>query len=454
MSQNQRHVLTVKQLNQYIKMKLDTENMLQDVWIRGEISNFTHHSSGHMYFTLKDADSRLKCMMFLTNNQKLSFLPREGTLVIARGHISVFERDGIYQLYVNSMQLDGIGSLFLAYEQLKQKLEKEGLFAKTHKKLIPRFPKAIGIITSPTGAAIRDILTTLKRRYPFVPILLCPVQVQGDQAALSIVRAIAWMNMQSDIDVLIVGRGGGSIEELWAFNEEKVARSIFASRIPVISAIGHETDFTIADFVADLRAATPTAAAELAVPHQLELSQQLLSNTNRLQASITRNLVRNQTRIEQLRRSPYFLHPHRWMLIQPAERLDRMKAKLHLEVGRKLSLHIEQFRKLEHRLHAHSPMEQITVLQERTRTVHHQLTTTMLHLLQRKKQSWQASVRHLDALSPLKVMQRGYSLVYDKRQQNLIRSIQQVHIGDEIHIQFNDGHIHTRVSAKEENKGE
>ncbi|EES72230.1 exodeoxyribonuclease VII, large subunit, partial [Paenibacillus sp. oral taxon 786 str. D14] len=268
---DQQRILTVKELNRYIRMKLESDQVLTDVWIRGEISNFTHHSSGHMYFTLKDADSRIKSIMFASYNQRLPFRPKEGTRVIARGNVSVYERDGQYQFYVTHMQPDGVGSLYLAFEQLKQKLEAEGLFAPGRKRPLPRFPKTIGVVTSPTGAAVRDILTTLGRRYPQAAVILYPVLVQGKGAAPSIVKAIRTLNAMGEADVLIVGRGGGSLEELWAFNEEQVARAIYESAIPVISAVGHETDFTIADFVADLRAATPTAAAELAVPHTAEL---------------------------------------------------------------------------------------------------------------------------------------------------------------------------------------
>lgn len=263
----ERQVYSIKELNRYIRMKLDSDNLLSDVWIRGEISNFTHHGSGHMYFTLKDESSRIKAIMFASHNQRLPFIPKEGARVIARGNVTVYERDGQYQFYATHMQPDGIGSLYLAYEQLKSKLEKEGLFAEVRKRSLPRFPKCIGVITSPTGAAVRDIVITLQRRFPQVAIVIYPVLVQGKGAAPSIVKAIGALNAMGEADVLIVGRGGGSLEELWAFNEEEVARAISASRIPVISAVGHETDFTIADFAADLRAATPTAAAELAVPH-------------------------------------------------------------------------------------------------------------------------------------------------------------------------------------------
>lgn len=284
----ERQVYSIKELNRYIRMKLDSDNLLSDVWIRGEISNFTHHGSGHMYFTLKDESSRIKAIMFASHNQRLPFIPKEGARVIARGNVTVYERDGQYQFYATHMQPDGIGSLYLAYEQLKSKLEKEGLFAEARKRSLPRFPKCIGVITSPTGAAVRDIVITLQRRFPQVAIVIYPVLVQGKGAAPSIVKAIGALNAMGEADVLIVGRGGGSLEELWAFNEEEVARAISASRIPVISAVGHETDFTIADFAADLRAATPTAAAELAVPHAGELAAQLLQLQQRLrQAAAT-----------------------------------------------------------------------------------------------------------------------------------------------------------------------
>ncbi|BCG60085.1 hypothetical protein PUR_35100 [Paenibacillus sp. URB8-2] len=271
----ERKVYSIKDLNRYIRMKLDSDHVLSDVWIRGEISNFTHHGSGHMYFTLKDESSRIKAIMFASHNQRLPFVPKEGSRVIARGNVTVYERDGQYQFYATHMQPDGIGSLYLAYEQLKKKLEQEGLFAAELKRPLPRYPRCIGVVTSPTGAAVRDILITLRRRFPQVAIVVYPVLVQGKGAAPSIVKAIHELNAMGEADVLIVGRGGGSLEELWAFNEEAVARAIAASDIPVISAVGHETDFTIADFAADLRAATPTAAAELAVPHAAELAAQL-----------------------------------------------------------------------------------------------------------------------------------------------------------------------------------
>lgn len=317
-------IFSIKDLNRYIRMKMDSDSLLSDVWIRGEISNFTHHSSGHMYFTLKDEGSRIKAIMFASHNQRLPFRPKEGSRVIARGNVTVYERDGQYQFYATQMQPDGIGSLYLAYEQLKEKLEKEGLFAADRKRPIPEFPETIGVITSPTGAAVRDIMTTLERRYPRARIILAPVLVQGKGAAPSIVKAIRTMNELDEADVLIVGRGGGSLEELWAFNEEMVARAIRASHIPVISAVGHETDFTIADFAADLRAATPTAAAELAVPHAGELKARLQQRERLLLQLLQQRVKRSRQQLASLQRSPVLLHPRRYML-QHAERLDMLR---------------------------------------------------------------------------------------------------------------------------------
>ncbi len=452
MSVNQRLVLSVKQITRYIKLKLESEQTLQDVWVRGEISNFKHHSSGHMYFTLKDAESSLKCVIFATYAQKLGFRVRDGLAVLARGNISIYERDGQYQLYATSMQMDGIGGLYKAFEQLKQKLEQEGLFAQVHKKPIPRFPRAIGVITSPTGAAVRDMITTLQRRYPMVPILLCPVHVQGDLAVPSITRAIELMNMQSEIDVLLVGRGGGSLEELWAFNEEKVARSIFASRIPVISAVGHETDFTIVDFVSDLRAPTPTAAAELATPHYIELNQQILSITQRLHILMKQKIALNHSQLQPLIRSPYLVYPHKWILMQPIQRLDRSKEKLNQHMKQYTTNAGDRLKLLEKKLAQYHPHVNIISIKQKLQHVYHQLNRSMLHVLHLKTQSWLSSNRHLDALSPLKVMQRGYSLVYDESLQQVIQSVHQVNTGDTIWTHFVDGKLQSRVLAKEEHE--
>lgn len=440
--------ISVKELTKYIKARLENDHRLGDIWVKGEISNFTRHSSGHMYFTLKDADSRVKAIMFASYNQRLPFLPKDGAKVLARGSISVYERDGQYQMYITQMQPDGIGSLYLAYEQLKRRLAEEGLFDPSIKKPIPRFPRTIGVATSPTGAAVRDIITTLSRRYPAAGVQLYPVLVQGTQAAASIVRAIEAFNAAKEVDVLIVGRGGGSLEELWAFNEEPVARAIFASEIPVISAVGHETDFTIADFAADLRAATPTAAAELAVPHHLELKQQLAYETQRLYRGLMRQLQESRERLERAKRSPYLANPRK-QLLEPVERLDRLTEQLRFRMGQRLGRYRERQLGFARSLARHDPREQAVFARRRTEAAQRQLATAMLALMRQKRSGFGGLARQLDALSPLKVMQRGYSLVYNERETELIKSIQQIQPGDLVKVRLGDGRLDCHVWAME-----
>ncbi|MCH1639443.1 exodeoxyribonuclease VII large subunit [Paenibacillus timonensis] len=441
---DQQRILTVKDLNRYIRMKLESDQVLTDVWIRGEISNFTHHSSGHMYFTLKDADSRIKCIMFASHNQRLPFRPKEGTRVIARGNVSVYERDGQYQFYATHMQPDGVGSLYLAFEQLKQKLDAEGLFAPGRKRPLPRFPKTIGVVTSPTGAAVRDILTTLGRRYPQAAVILYPVLVQGKGAAPSIVKAIRTLNDMGEADVLIVGRGGGSLEELWAFNEEQVARAIYESAIPVISAVGHETDFTIADFVADLRAATPTAAAELAVPHTAELRALLRQREQVLQQGLQHRLQQARERLRRLKRSPALTQPRR-SLLQHAERLDRLSSRLTGRMDTRLQLAGAAQDRLHQRLLRFHPREALQFAGRRRREADRLLRQAMHGILREKSGQLASGIRHLDALSPLKVMARGYSLVYDEQGERLIKSLSDVDPGDRITVKVTDGELDCQV---------
>lgn len=437
-------IYSIKDINRYIRMKLESDGLLGDVWLRGEISNFTHHSSGHMYFTLKDSDSRLKCIMFASHNQKLPFMPKEGTKVLARGNISVYERDGNYQFYVTQMQPDGIGSLYLAFEQLKRKLEAEGLFEPSRKRMIPRFPRAIGVITSPTGAAVRDIIITLQRRHPSVPVLLFPVLVQGKGAAASIVRAIETMNRLAEVDVLIIGRGGGSLEELWAFNEEAVARTIAASAIPVISAVGHETDFTIADFVADLRAATPTAAAELAVMNVLELQSQLLHLRARLSQSLRTEIQSRKERLARVRRSQLFINPRKYLL-QQAERLDRLKERLEQRTFRQTERSREKLMRLNAALAGAHPGDKAAFAAKRLVGAAQRLEAVMTSGMRARRMQLTASIRQLDALSPLKVMSRGYSLVYDDKEQRLIKSVGDVQPGDLVKVKLADGQLDCHV---------
>ncbi len=299
--EEQKVVGTVSRVNNYIKRLIDSKSVLNDIWVKGEISNFKRHSSGHIYLTLKDESSVLKAVMFRAAASTLTFEPSDGTMVIAHGRISVYEAGGTYQLYIEDMTLDGVGDLYREFERLKAYLAEEGLFDEAYKKPIPRFPSRIGVVTAPTGAAVRDIINVITRRYPLAEIIIYPTLVQGVGAKESIVNAIEYFNATNSVDTLIVGRGGGSIEDLWAFNEECVARAIFASKIPVISAVGHETDFTIADFVADFRAPTPSAAAEVSVPSKQELSRLISIYNKRITTAITSNIDRYRRSLSRMR---------------------------------------------------------------------------------------------------------------------------------------------------------
>lgn len=445
-------IYSIKDLNRYIRMKLESDSVLTDVWIRGEISNFTHHSSGHMYFTLKDEGSRIKSIMFATHNRRLPFIPKEGARVIARGNVSVYERDGQYQFYATHMQPDGIGSLYMAYEQLKQKLDEEGLFAAGRKRPLPRYPKSIGVITSPTGAAVRDIITTITRRYPQAEVYLYPVLVQGKTAAPSIVRALDLVNEMAEVDVIIVGRGGGSLEELWAFNEEMVARAIARSQIPVISAVGHETDFTIADFTADVRAATPTAAAELAVPHQMELKEQLAGYQRRLNQSLITRAKHNRDKLERLSKSPVLMNPRR-SLIQHTERLDQLHMRLTRAMDSRKRFAREKQERMRISLVRFNPSAQVSSAKKEILSYRKQLETAMTSLVKVSRQQLHGNMRHLDALSPLKVMSRGYSLVYDEQDKKLVKSTKEVAPGDLVNIKLVDGQLACQVwEIKEANE--
>lgn len=401
-------VYSIKELTRTIKALIERESTLQDIWVRAEISNFTHHSRGHMYFTLKDESSRIRAVMFSGHNQFLKFKPREGQKVLARGDVNVYERDGQYQFYVKEMQPDGIGALYQAYEQLKEKLAAKGWFDPDRKKQLPKYPQTIGVITSPTGAAIRDIITTIKRRYPIVKINIFPVIVQGEQAAPSIVRAIN-MAQEHELDLLIVGRGGGSIEELWAFNEESVASAIVHSRIPVISAVGHETDFTIADFVADLRAATPTAAAEQAVPVLAELQDRVQQRKAKLGQVLLQLLRQKRRELSHLQESYAFRYPKQ-LLAQKEQELDQQLQRLQKNMQR--------------------------------------------YLEQQKKQLYFQTAQ-LDALSPLKIMSKGYSLVYNQNRTELYRSVTQIEPGQTVQVIMKDGELDCHVwGIKEGNMNE
>jgi exodeoxyribonuclease VII large subunit len=435
--------LTVHALTKYIKRKFDVDPHLQDIFVKGEISNFKQHSSGHMYFTLKDEKARILAVMFASHSRTMKFLPENGMKVILRGEISVYEPSGQYQIYAKEMRPDGIGDLYLAYEQLKQRLELEGLFAMEYKKAIPLFPKTVGVITSPTGAAIRDIITTIKRRFPIAKVLVFPALVQGEQAAPSIVHAIEKANNMNDIDVLIVGRGGGSIEELWAFNEEIVAKAIFSSEIPIISAVGHETDFTIADFVADLRAPTPTGAAELAVPHIDELMERVLQRQTRLLRAMKERLRFESQHLDRLKKSYAFRYPER-LYEQKLEQTDKLTERLIRGTWRLSTVKGNEQENLMKRLYRNHPSHLLQKSEDQFERSQKQINRAMLQILEKKQSEHDKINSTLHALSPLKIMERGYSLVYTKANK-LLKSTRQVKENDSIQINLTDGTLMCKV---------
>ena len=397
-------VLSVTQINEYIRGKLDGDALLNGVAIRGEISNYKVYPSGHHYFTLKDEASALKCVMFKGNAMRLRFRPDNGVKVIAMGKISVYPRDGAYQLYCTAMAMDGIGDLYAAFEQLKAKLAAEGLFDPAHKKPIPRYPATIGIVTSSAGAAIHDMLRILRKRYPLTDVRLLPVRVQGAEAPGEIAAAIRYANYHQLADLLIVGRGGGSIEDLWAFNDERVAYAIYESRIPVISAVGHEPDVTISDFVADLRAATPSNAAELAVPDQDALRQNLDAMSSAMAATLQRQLKNARQHLNVLSQSP--------ALRSPTGYLDRKRTDLEL--------------------------------------LSNKLLAGQSRIVEGKNRQFVALTSKLDAMSPLKVLTRGYSMTQTDGGE-VVKSVSRIQKGDIIRITFSDGSVHAAVTDKEEN---
>ncbi|WP_313798341.1 exodeoxyribonuclease VII large subunit [Cytobacillus sp.] len=445
---NDKRYLTVNALTKYIKRKFDADPHLQDVMVKGEISNFKQHSSGHMYFTLKDEKARVLAVMFSRYNQIMKFSPENGMKVLIRGDLTVYEPSGQYQIYIKDMQPDGIGDLYLAFEQLKGKLEKEGLFSAEYKKPIPKFPKTIGVVTSPTGAAIRDIITTIKRRYPVANILIFPALVQGGQAAPSIVKAIQMANSREEADVLIIGRGGGSIEELWAFNEESVAKSIFHSRIPIISAVGHETDFTIADFVADLRAPTPTGAAEMAVPHIDELAERIFNRQSRMIRALKEQLNIQNDRLARIQKSYAFRYPHK-LYEQKLEQVDKWTEQLQRGSKKLFDLKAEEWGSLQKRLKRSHPNERIEEAKQQQEKGQKILNRAMATIFAAKEKDFSHMLTTLEALSPLKIMDRGYSLVYSD-QGKLIKTVNQIKQNEQIKVKVSDGTIHCVITDIEE----
>ncbi|SHF59592.1 exodeoxyribonuclease VII large subunit [Ornithinibacillus halophilus] len=435
--------LTVTALTKYIKRKIDLDPHLKTVWLRGEISNFKHHSRGHMYLTIKDDQTRIQAVMFAGNNRFLKFLPENGMSVLIKGEISVYEAQGQYQLYIQEMEPDGIGSLYLAFEQLKEKLKAKGYFEDDHKKELPRFPTSIGVITSPTGAAVRDIITTIKRRYKLAKITVIPVLVQGEYAADSIKRGIEKANIVGDFDVLIVGRGGGSIEELWSFNEEVVAEAIFHSEIPIISAVGHETDTTISDFVADLRAPTPTGAAELAVPSQQELLDKLAHLKHNLNRNVN-NLVNEQRRLyDRLAQSYAFRYPEQ-LLRQKEQELDRQNDRLEWLINHHMNTKKEKLTTTIARLFALHPNKQLLQSEEKLNRLIKLQQQLLNQLIEKKASETKQLMDKLTLLNPLEVMKRGFAIPYTPKGE-IITTRSQIKKHDKISITIKDGQFDCEV---------
>ncbi|MET3507592.1 exodeoxyribonuclease VII large subunit [Halalkalibacter oceani] len=440
-------IYTISEATRYIKALIEEDILLQDIWLRGELSNVKWHSRGHLYFTIKDDQSRMQAVMFAGHNRYLAFRPENGMKVLLRGEINVYEPYGQYQFYAKEMQPDGIGSLYLAYEELKEKLQAEGLFDAERKRAIPVHPKRIAIITSPTGAAIQDIYTTLKRRYQLAQLTLFPVLVQGEQAPGSIVAALEQATTADCFDVIIVGRGGGSIEELWAFNDERVARAIAQATVPVISAVGHETDYTISDFVADLRAPTPTAAAELAVPDQQELTRTIRSLERQLIRGMKERLDREANKLNRLQRSYAFRYPGQ-LVRQKEQELDGLIERLKRAMKYRVTEPVNRLNATRGRLKRLHPEQQLNQAKERTQRLEQALIKSMQARLTNSQQAFQQKIGELQLLSPLRLMDRGYSLVYDE-QNRLLKSVAQVELDQPVQIQFQDGEVTCRVEDKQ-----
>ena len=397
-------VISVTELNDRIKLLIDNSPELHLLRVRGEISNFKSHGSGHLYFSVKDENAVIRCVMFRSSAYKLRFLPENGMKVLLSGSVSVYVKDGSYQLYVTDMEPDGIGALYVAFEQLKQRLDTEGLFNPAHKKPLPITPKTVGVVTSPTGAAVRDIINVTGRRFPMAKILLFPALVQGDGAAESIISGIRFFNEHRSADVIIVGRGGGSIEDLWAFNDERLAREIYASEIPVISAVGHETDFTIADFVADVRAATPSAAAELAVPDATSLMSGFIAEYLAMRASVEKKIRIFKEAVQSI-----------------FNRGIRSQSERYYNERKMRTLMLEQA-----------------------------INSSRERLLSVKKAQLSEYSARLSALNPMSVLARGYSVTVDKNGESIV-DVDKVGIGDNVGVILQNGELFAKITDKKRN---
>ena len=428
---------SITALNRAIKNMFDSKPELNRVYIKGEISNFKHHTRGHFYFTLKDENSRIAAVMFSSAASKMNFEPEDGMKVLVCGRVTVYEATGGYQIYVDQMDLDGIGNLYLEYEKLKKKLEQEGLFSLDHKRPIPKYPKKVGIITAPTGAAIRDILSTIKRRYPICETILFPALVQGTGAKESIVEQLT-RAQEFDLDVIICGRGGGSIEDLWAFNEEIVARAIYESRIPVISAVGHEIDFTIADFVADLRAPTPTGAAEMAVPSLVDLKTLIEQYKIRLNENVKGIINYNTKRLQNIRESYVLKNPLALYEVKE-QKLDTYIDRINTIINTMLNDYKVRLDNIKSSYVLKNPLATYEVKKEKLINLEKILNKIVISKIDVSKHKYEVMINKLDLLNPLNILSKGYSLV--TLEDNVVKSSKDLKIEDTINIRMHEGKV-------------
>lgn len=435
--------VTVSALTKYIKYKFDKDPHLGRVYLTGEISNFRLRPT-HQYFSLKDENAIISATMFQSAFKKIQFRPEEGMKVLVIGKVSVFEKSGQYQINIEHMEPDGVGALYLAYEQLKKKLEAEGLFS-LPKKPIPQFPKKIAILTSESGAVIQDIQTTVARRFPIVQLVLYPTVVQGVHAVNSILKNLDLVE-QEDYDVIIIGRGGGSIEDLWAFNEEPVVRRVAELSIPVISSVGHETDTTLIDFVSDMRAATPTAAAEIATPVLMEIHQQLRNLQTRLEQALSRQLQIKRERMQALANASIFQNPERIYQVYQ-QRVDQLEMRLQQIMQQSVQHKRQQLVKNQHRLELGSPSRRVQTEKQALQYLAKRLEQAQGQLMKDKKQQFQRAIQQLDLLSPLKIMNRGYGIL--QQDETIIKSVNQLEVNQELTIQLVDGTVRSKVTSVE-----
>lgn len=438
--------LTVTALTKYLKRKFDADPYLEKVYLTGEVSNFRARVNSHQYFSLKDDKAKISAVMFKGAYQKLKFTPEEGMKVLVVGRLSLYEASGNYQIYIDHMEPDGVGALYQAYEQLKASLEKEGLFKLTHKQSLVKYPKRIAVITSSSGAVIKDIMTTIQRRYPIAQLVLFPTKVQGDDAAGEIAQRIKEVDAIGNFDTMIVGRGGGSIEDLWSFNTEEVVRAVFEARTPVISSVGHETDTTLTDLVADVRAATPTAAAELAVPVLQEELLKIREKQSRLYHALDNQLKHKRARFEKVSESVIFKQPNRLYEAFYLQ-LDNLDRRLKQTMSTQLHEKQVKWQKQSERLMVKNPSELIKRRHQEREFLEQNLHRAMYQLISDKKQSLYQTTESLDLLSPLKTMGRGYS--YVTKNNHIVKSVSDVKIGDEMILNVSDGQIQAEVKEIE-----